>query len=551
MKKIVSFVILMALIACTKHEHRNVYPAVKALIHRVVPQIENNIIVDSVAGENGKDVFEIYSEGDKIVLAGSSPVAVATALNWYLKYYCHCHFSRVADNMNLPNELPAVKEKVRIVSPCKYRYWLNYCTYNYTMSFWGWKQWERELDWAAMQGINLMLAINGSEQVWQNTMRRYGCSEKEISDFICGPAYQAWWLMGNLEGWGGPVSQEWIKSRTDLQNKILSYMRGMNMEPVFQGFYGMVPTSLKAKFPKADIRSTGLWCEYVRPDFAMPSDTTFDYFAQIYYEELDKLFGKAKFYGGDPFHEGKILDVDLKTCGANIQKSMQKAVPGSTWVLQGWLENPSSVLLSGVDKDHVLVLDLFGETLADWNKCQSAWMLSKGFSGCRWIWNTVSNFGGRTGLHGKLDSTTMILGDARKSEYGKRLEGIGVMPEGSHINPFVFEYMFELGWCDSLPVPEKWAEEYSVFRYGKDVPAARSAWKQFTHTIYNIPMRYDEPQNVICSRPTLKWTKSAPWGLGRIQYKQEELKQAVKDLLSCSSELKDVATYQYDVVRCV
>ncbi len=31
-------------------------------------------------------------------------------------------------------------------------------------------------------------------------------SEKEIADFITGPAYNAWWLMGNIEGWGGPYA---------------------------------------------------------------------------------------------------------------------------------------------------------------------------------------------------------------------------------------------------------------------------------------------------------------------------------------------------------
>ena len=30
-------------------------------------------------------------------------------------------------------------------------------------------------------------------------------------------------------------------------------MRELGMDPVFQGFYGMVPNSLKEKFPKATI----------------------------------------------------------------------------------------------------------------------------------------------------------------------------------------------------------------------------------------------------------------------------------------------------------
>ncbi len=540
MKKALILFVILALVSC-KQTPADKFPAAKALIQRVVPQLYDKICIDSISPVGDKDVFEIHTSNGQIVLAGSSPVAVASGLNWYLKYYCHCQYSQAGINLVLPKELPEIKQKVRIVSPCKYRYFLNYCTFNYTMSFWDWDEWQKELDWMAMQGINLVLAINGSEEVWQNTLKKLNYSDKEISDFICGPGYQAWWLMGNLEGWGGPVSQEWIKSRTELQKNILSYMRNMKMEPILQGFYGMVPTTLKSKYPNADIRSTGKWCNYVRPDFIMPTDSLFNSFAQTYYKELENLYGKANFYGGDPFHEGTVGNVDLKACGHNIQKSMQEAVPGSTWVLQGWIENPAPALLSGIDKNKTLIIDLFCET----NK---AWKLTNGFNGCRWLFCTINNFGGRTGLYGKIDSTTLSLNEARKSEYAGKLEGIGIIPEGSKVNPFIFDYFFELGWRKELPEPIKWASDYSVFRYGKDLAAARKAWTLIAQTVYNIPMHFDEPQNVICSRPTLKWLKSAPWGLGAIRYNQQNLKTACSILLTCSSKLSDSDTYQYDVV---
>jgi alpha-N-acetylglucosaminidase len=544
MKHLIIILSLSIFISCKSESQPTVFPAAYELIHRVVPQIEDKLIVDSIPPEKGKDAFEISSKGNKIVLAGSSPVAIASALNWYLKYFCHCQLSQAGSNLQLPDQLPVLKEKIRIVSPYKYRYFLNYCTFNYTMSFWGWKEWQHELDWMAMQGVNLVLAINGTEEVWQNTLKKLNFSDKEISDFICGPAYQAWWLMDNLEGWGGPVSQKWIKNRTSLQRNILSYMKEMGMEPVLQGFYGMVPTAFKAKFSKADIRSTGFWGEFKRPDFVMPTDSAFNFIAQTYYQELEKLYGKAHFYGGDPFHEGSILNVDLPACGSKIQQAMQKAVPGSTWVLQGWMDNPSPKMLQGLDKDQTLVIDLFCET----NK---TWQIRKGFDGCRWLFCTIDNFGGRTGLYGKIDSTTMSLDEARKSAYGQRLEGIGVIPEAIHLNPFIFEYIFELGWRDQLPVPEKWAQDYTTFRYGKDLQHARKAWQLLSRSVYNIPMHCDEPQDVICSRPSLDWQRSAPWGNGPIQYKQEELRSACRELLACKEDLKSVDTYQYDVVDIV
>ena len=58
-----------------------------------------------------------------------------------------------------------------MVAQYKYRYALNYCTYSYTMSFWNWKEWEHELDWMALNGVNLMLAPMGTEEIWQHVLR--------------------------------------------------------------------------------------------------------------------------------------------------------------------------------------------------------------------------------------------------------------------------------------------------------------------------------------------------------------------------------------------
>lgn len=33
--------------------------------------------------------------------------------------------------------------------------------------WWDWARWEQELDWMALNGINLALAWNGQEAIWQ------------------------------------------------------------------------------------------------------------------------------------------------------------------------------------------------------------------------------------------------------------------------------------------------------------------------------------------------------------------------------------------------
>jgi hypothetical protein len=37
--------------------------------------------------------------------------------------------------------------------------------------WWDWRRWEKEIDWMALQGINLPLAFTGQEAVWQKVFK--------------------------------------------------------------------------------------------------------------------------------------------------------------------------------------------------------------------------------------------------------------------------------------------------------------------------------------------------------------------------------------------
>ena len=45
------------------------------------------------------------------------------------------------------------------------RYYENVCTVSYSFVWWQWPRWQREIDWMAMNGINLPLAFKGQEIV--------------------------------------------------------------------------------------------------------------------------------------------------------------------------------------------------------------------------------------------------------------------------------------------------------------------------------------------------------------------------------------------------
>src|SRR5262245_34114053 len=87
-----------------------------ALVQRVLPKYATHFIVEHVAGENGKDIFEIESRAGKIVLRGNNGTSVASALYHYLTEYCHCQITWNGTNLQLPAPLPVVNQKVHKIT---------------------------------------------------------------------------------------------------------------------------------------------------------------------------------------------------------------------------------------------------------------------------------------------------------------------------------------------------------------------------------------------------------------------------------------------------
>ena len=175
--------------------------AVEALVKRIIPNRAAAFVFTKIENQGGPDVFEIMPAVDnKIEIRGTTPLAMASGFHWYLKHVAKCQLSWTGDQLKLSAQLPSPQKTIRKESPYKYGCCFNYCTFCYSMPWWDWKRWEREIDYMALCGINMPLAIVGTEAVWMNTLKHFGYSASEAKKFIAGPAYTAWWLMGNLEG---------------------------------------------------------------------------------------------------------------------------------------------------------------------------------------------------------------------------------------------------------------------------------------------------------------------------------------------------------------
>ena len=154
---------------------------------------------------------------DTISVVGSDLISIGRGIREYFETYANASFSwnatggdNVLNALPPPNEaLPSLTGVVSKTSSSKFRYYFNTCTYGYSMFSWEWQRWEREIDWMVLQGINNPLSMLGAEFIWKKTfMETFQLSREDLNTFFSGAAFLPWHWMGNLDGWGGPLTDQ-------------------------------------------------------------------------------------------------------------------------------------------------------------------------------------------------------------------------------------------------------------------------------------------------------------------------------------------------------
>lgn len=101
--------------------------AVEGLVTRLLGEkYVSEFIFQVIDSSNGYDAFELDHDAkeEKPILRGNNGVALASALNHYLKYFCNCSVSwgrdGTGDQLKLPSVLP-LPEPMRKESPVLFR----------------------------------------------------------------------------------------------------------------------------------------------------------------------------------------------------------------------------------------------------------------------------------------------------------------------------------------------------------------------------------------------------------------------------------------------
>ena len=554
MKKLLPglILILFSLTACEPEpkDHQNIY----ALIERILPGKSSQFIVETLPSEGIEEAFTLSSKKNKIVIRGTNELAMAKGFNYYLTEYCNIRVSWYKDDpVDAPEILPEVNTPVTQQSRFEKRFFLNYCTYGYTMLWWQWDDWEHFIDWMALNGINMPLAITGQEAIWMEVWKSFGMTDEEIRAYFTGPAHLPWHRMGNLDGWLGPLPQEYIDHQFELQKKILKRERSFGMTPVLPAFAGHVPKAIKEQFPEATITSLGSYGvgDQYQAYFLDPMDTLFVQIQQKFLKAQTAHFGTDHLYGADPFNEMDPPETTpeyLATVSKTIYDGMSSIDPQATWVQMGWTfyymklwkEDPARLeaMIKAVPEDKMIILDYFAEK-------EEVWRNTEAWHGAPYIWCYLGNFGGNTEMAAPLYEVANRLSNTENDSDKGKLVGVGSTLEGFNVNRFMFEWLFEYAWDSSVTDIEKWVAQFARTKSESEDPLAEQAYQKLFKLVYNDQVSGVATGSLTQTRPRLSGIK----GYQRpSKYNYHELTEVLTMMLGAEEQTLLDPDYQKDLV---
>lgn len=509
---------------------------IEGFLTRNLPEYASDFIVEINAG--AKDTYKITFVDGKVNVSADCYISAINGMYRYLRDVCRINLSWNGNREIRLEKLVPFDGEISHTIPQQYRVYMNYCTLNYSMSFWDWERWEKEIDFMAMNGINMPLAVVGTEAVWYETLLELGFTTEEALNTISGPCFWAWQLMTNIEGYIPPKDESYVYERLELGKKILNRVAELGMFPIQQGFSGHVPVLLRDKYPKAKILDKRSWCLFPKTAQLDPLDPLFEKFGGIYLNKLEQLMGNYHFLACDPFHEGappKPWFWYLKSVGKAIDRLYKNFDSKSIWVMQSWSINKH--IATAVPKDRLLILDIDSQKSI---KLKNLWQYPV-------VAGMLHDFGGKNAMQGKLKLHSKNVYHTL-NDNGANVVGSGLFMEGIEQNPVVYDLQFELLTTNEPINIEKWLDNYVERRYGKANATLRKAWDILLNTCYRDD-GYHEPEvgSMLCGRPSFFPKKAGPCDFTKIYYDTKEFEKALHLFANVADEFNNNDGYQYDL----
>lgn len=420
-------------------------------------------------------------------------------LRWYLTTVAHVGlYWFIGNRLYLtPTPLPRLDESHTGTSIVPWRYHFNTVTFSYTAAFWTWEDWELQLDWMALRGINLPLAWVGQEKILMDVFLDAGFTPAEVLSFLSGPAFQAWNRFGNIQGsWDAGLPISWIEGQFELQKKIVARMVELGMTPVLPCFTGFVPRAIDRVSPDAAFVNGSQWNGFpsslTNVTFVEPTDPLFSELQISFISKQTAAYGKVtNIYTLDQYNENSPQSGDLdylRNVTSGTWASLKAADPEAIWMMQGWLFYSNSdfwtderieAYLSGVTVDSdILILDLFSESHPQWQRTDS-------YYGKPWIWCQLHDYGGNMGIYGQVENVTINPIEALSNS--SSLVGLGLTMEGQEGNEIMYDILLDQAWSAKPLNTSQYSRTWVEARYASVSlpPSVHEAWDLLRTTAYN------------------------------------------------------------------
>ena len=503
---------------------------IKSLINRCSPELADKFLLETVTSESGKNVFSYEPCEDKVLIKGDCAVSMAVAYYHFMRDCCGAYFTvdhaLAYGEFNMPSE----KSEGEIAS--KYRTCFEYTTFSCAACWWNWERWENEIDFMAMNGINMPLAVVGTQAVWLKTMDDLGINEPLALSGLSGPSFWGWQLSNCFDGYLPQAKRESVEKQIELGRMIIEREKELGMEPVLHGFSGYIFRNFIQGKIRARMNKTDEWCLFPAQYQLAVRDTMFHKVGSLYYRNQSLLLGESRFFMVDPFagHEPAKRDgAFLAGLGTAIYKLISAQGEDCMWVMHSSSARPA--MLGAVPREKVIIIDsgnLVGE---------------EAFDGCSFILSTQHNNCDVTAIHGDIESVSANR-FADENSKNSAVCGVASLSDGAVSNEAFRQYSFAA--MSGEKDVDKWFARYVANRYGTDSEAAVQAFALLKNSCWRAGQPAREHASAICTRPStlLRHTSIGDSG-SEIGYNVADVFAAAQKLLEA-----DGKTYEYELDLC-
>jgi hypothetical protein len=424
-----------------------------------------------------------------VLFLGGCGIATLYAVYHYLEHFCGVGFFWDGDHIPQRATVPVHGIEVATHPAFHERVYFNPCLWYYTVSWWGWDEWRRYIDWMLKNRFNIldMGWSPGLNALWQEVWATFGVV---IADETwSGPPYD---LGGAYSGIEPPLSAAWREGRAALLRQIIDYARARGMRIVAPHVSGAVPPEFQRLHPDAPLLRS-VWAGFPPHYYLDPTSSLYQDLARAFLEAYVARYGTDHLYQLANLGELELQEPEevkrrfrLGIARANFE-AMDAVDPAGVGILPAWTYlgkawTPSEIQASitALPRERIRVVDFWAEQAPLHRELDY-------FFNAPWYFGVFHAMGGDTHLHGNMPLLERRLKALQADPHATSCAGFALLNEVSGHNYFYYQFACKLGWNPSEVDLASFTHQYALCRYGEPAAAPmQSALTELLDSVYSV-----------------------------------------------------------------